>query len=427
MPRKAQGTAFAAYGGLHASVTVAPRKRMARSLEGIVPANDEALAREWAGALQALVDGLRVAGRSSEIEARIEQALKIGRDDPSHGLERVRRASGKLRAERGEIALVASTSSSNTTFKAFAMKWVKGKLHLEYPDYIPRKKTADKDKGLLENHVFDVMGSLSLDAVTLEHGQDVLRRLPRERSTAMRRQVAQVMYRVMNLAVFPCKLIKTSPFPRGFLPKVKVRVGAYLYPSDEKKLLSCKDVPVANRILYGFLAREGMRSSEALLLEWTDLDLENGGVRLDENKTDDPRAWALDRGTVAALKWWKKNAPADAAGKRVFEDMVDSGHLADELRGHLQVAKITRPELYEHNDKRRRMNVHGLRSTFVTIALANGKSETWVQDRTGHRSSLMVNRYRRVARTVAELHLGPLAPFDKAIPEMQKTTKKRAA
>ena len=71
----------------------------------------------------------------------------------------------------------------------------------------------------------------------------------------------------------------------------------------------------------------------------------------------------------------------------------------------------------EHNAKRRQMNVHGLRSTFVTISLANGRSETWVMDRTGHRSSAMVNRYRRVARTVAELGLGPLAPLNEAIPE----------
>ena len=46
------------------------------------------------------------------------------------------------------------------------------------------------------------------------------------------------------------------------------------------------------------------------------------------------------------------------------------------------------------------------------------KTETWVMDRTGHRSSHMVNRYRRVARTVAEAELGDLAPLNEAIPEI---------
>ncbi len=41
-----------------------------------------------------------------------------------------------------------------------------------------------------------------------------------------------------------------------------------------------------------------------------------------------------------------------------------------------------------------------------------------VMDRTGHRSSAMLNRYRRVARTVAEARLGDLAPLDRAIPEV---------
>ncbi len=54
-----------------------------------------------------------------------------------------------------------------------------------------------------------------------------------------------------------------------------------------------------------FLCREGCRKSEAESLEWTDLDLDVGAVNLDENKTDDPRAWSLDPGTAEALRRWK--------------------------------------------------------------------------------------------------------------------------
>ena len=62
--------------------------------------------------------------------------------------------------------------------------------------------------------------------------------------------------------------------------------------------------------------------------------------------------------------------------------------------------------------------MHDLRATFVTVNLANGRSETWVADRTGHRSSEMVNRYRRGARTWAETNLGALGPLDALIPEL---------
>lgn len=41
------------------------------------------------------------------------------------------------------------------------------------------------------------------------------------------------------------------------------------------------------------------------------------------------------------------------------------------------------------------------------------------QDRTGHRSSEMINRYRRAARTAAELRLGWFAPLDEVLLELQ--------
>ena len=66
---------------------------------------------------------------------------------------------------------------------------------------------------------------------------------------------------------------------------------------------------------------------------------------------------------------------------------------------------------------RRRLTAVG-RATFITLTLANRRTEAWVQDRTGHKSSLMLNLYRRAARTAAELGLGDLLPLDTAIPEL---------
>jgi integrase len=92
--------------------------------------------------------------------------------------------------------------------------------------------------------------------------------------------------------------------------------------------------------------------------------------------------------------------------------------LAKQLRADLNTAGVTRAELFERSAVRRPVRVHDLRATFVTISLANGKSETWVADRTGHRSSAMINRYRRQARTWAELGLDELSALDRALPEL---------
>ena len=102
---------------------------------------------------------------------------------------------------------------------------------------------------------------------------------------------------------------------------------------------------------------------------------------------------------------------------------LDDDHLADRFRRRLKRAGINRPELFDRSTARLRLRVHDLRATFVTVSLANGKTETWVADRTGHKSSDMINEYRRQARTWAELNLGELAPLDRAIPELARHRK----
>jgi integrase len=93
-------------------------------------------------------------------------------------------------------------------------------------------------------------------------------------------------------------------------------------------------------------------------------------------------------------------------------------HLAAELRAGLFDAGVTRAKLFEKGENRLRLRAHDLRATFVTLALANGKTEDWVVTRTGHRTSAMVAKYRRQARTAEELKLGWFVPLHEAIPEL---------
>lgn len=427
MPRKAKGTTFVSDGSLYASVAIAPKKRLARALPFLDVA-DESAAREWAGALQEIVDALRAAGGDGDIAKKIDTAVQTGIDDPKGGLARVHEGIALLRAKLAPVTLAAvPKTTKQVTVKTFGEQWTTGKLHEAYPDHVRKKKTSFKDAQILERWVYDPVGHIALDAFRLKDAQEVLRRVPRSLSSSTRRHVAQAMVRVFNLAVYPCQLIAASPIPKGFLPKVHTRPTAYLYPTEDRALLAHKRVPLVNRIFYGFLAREGMRREEALLLTWADLDLVHGSVRLDTNKTNDPRAWALDPSVVKVLAWWKKQQNDPPRTARVFRNIVNPARLATALQEHLELAGVDRPELFEHNEKRRRVNIHALRATFVTLSLANGKSEAWVQDRTGHRSSVMVNRYRRVARTAAELRLGGLAPLHEALPEVRKSARRQRA
>jgi hypothetical protein len=71
-------------------------------------------------------------------------------------------------------------------------------------------------------------------------------------------------------------------------------------------------------------------------------------------------------------------------------------------------------------ETRPRFRAHDLRAAFVTIALATGKTETWVSDRTGHDGRTMIDRDRRKART---WNLGELGPLYKLVPELPGTAR----
>src|SRR6185369_142264 len=302
-----------------------------------------------------------------------------------------------------------------------------GDLHGRWPDQVKAKDSAQDKRRLAHLFELDVggvkFGDVPLDRLTLDHAESAMQQLPEAASRpGTRRHYAQVINRVLQLAVYPCRHIKANPLPKGFMPKVgKAPAYPYLYPAEDAKLLAKRELPIGHRMLWGFLAREGLRSSEARALRvGVDVDLERGTITLDENKTDDARAWVLDPGVVEGLRAWVKLRGAKTGDWLFTEENGGpiEGRLADMERAHLLFAGVTRHELHNDGVNRAKFRVHDLRGTFVTLNLASGKSETWISDRTGHKSSLMIQRYRRAARSASELRLGSLTALIDAIPEL---------
>jgi integrase len=227
-----------------------------------------------------------------------------------------------------------------------------------------------------------------------------------------------MLRRVLALAVDPMRVRETLPIPSGWLPSASSdKAKAWIYPSEDLALMQCDSVPLGRRLFFGVLAREGMRVSEALGLSWSDVDLVRGVVKLDSNKTEDPRTWALGSDVVAALSAWRKLRGHEA---RIFSHFAlgDRGDFAHHLREGLKLAGVTRTELFVPQPNRLLLRAHDLRGTFVTLALAAGRTEAWVTDRTGHRSSAMIYKYKRAARAATELGLGWFTSLHEAIPEL---------
>ncbi len=314
-------------------------------------------------------------------------------------------------------------SGSLATFGDVAEQWTDGSLARTFPDHVKAKRSGESDVHRLK-HVLPILRDMPIGKVELTHADRVMASLPKM-SQASRRHVAQVIHRVLSLSVFPLKLRTSNPLPTGWLPKLGPKQAkAHLYPDEDAQLLAAEAVQFEWRMLYGFLHREGPRRSEALALQWSDLDLDRGGIALDQNKTDDPRAWALRHDTHRAMQIWWAMRGGPPEGERVFVD--DAGHVlpwdhtADRFRADLKRARIKRAQLFERSAERKQVDFHATRGTFVTIALAAGKTEQWVMDRTGHRSSDQIGKYRRGARAVAELALGDLQPMHDLVPEIRR-------
>jgi len=318
-------------------------------------------------------------------------------------------------AQRISDEAVTTPEYGTITFQALAGRWTTGQLHIDHPDHVAKKQHAG-DINILNNRILKFIGPIPFGALVLEDFDRVMRALPSppEISSGYRRAVAQVMHRLCALAVYPCKIIKASPLPKGWLPKIgKPKAKSALYPKEEALLLGNTESDLDTRLFVGFLNREGCRKTEARLIAWPDLDLENGTVTLDENKTDDPRSWAMGTDVIRALVKWKKAR----GGKGPF-DRVPVGHLGEWIREQFPKVGITRAQLTTQSDKRMHFRAHDTRSTFITLALASGQTESWIMRRTAHKSSTMIARYTAAAATATDIGLGWLLPLDEILPEL---------
>lgn len=182
------------------------------------------------------------------------------------------------------------------SFRDLAALWTTGELAKLFPDHVRQKRSAHSDRIRLGKHVLPYVGDRPISDFVgsqgLELSELVMRKLPSlERfSRDSRRQVAQALHRLLAIATYPLKLLPANPLPRGWLPQGSAaKARSYLYPTEDALLMRCTRVSLLARVYYGFLAREGLRASEARELQILDVDFERGACSLDKNKTDEPR------------------------------------------------------------------------------------------------------------------------------------------
>ena len=164
-------------------------------------------------------------------------------------------------------------------------------------------------------------------------------------------------------------------------------------------------------VLYTFLLATGLRISEALALEWSDIDLESGVVSVNKTlnryqEVNPPKSKAgyrdisIDKATILMLKQYKNRQQVQSwqlgrSEKVVFSVFTEKYAYACNLRRrldkHFKNAGVTN------------VAFHGLRHTHATIMLYAGIQPKDLQHRLGHSDiSMTLNTYVHATKEGAQ-------------------------
>jgi integrase/recombinase XerC len=146
-----------------------------------------------------------------------------------------------------------------------------------------------------------------------------------------------------------------------------------------------------DRAMAETLYSSGLRISELVALNWSDLDLEMGMVRVRHGKGNKERVVPIGEPALAALAQWRRHLPAENG---------PHGPIFTNLRG----ARITTrsielivARLLARSGVPNRITPHGLRHSFATHLLDHGADLRSIQEMLGHASLTTTQRYTHVS------------------------------
>ncbi|QBX08077.1 tyrosine-type recombinase/integrase [Streptococcus equinus] len=319
-------------------------------------------------------------------------------------------------------------SNGYTTKTKVIAKTYKELASLWYDNYknTVKPNTQQAMKGLLKVHILPVFGDYKLDKLTTPIIQQQVNKWADRANKGIKGAYANynllhnVNSRILQYGV-AMQLIQHNPARDIIVPRKKQKEKAkikFLDRQELKRFLSYLDTldksiyeNLFDFVLYTFLLATGMRISEALALEWSDIDLEKGIVSVNKtlnryHKVNPPKSKSgyrdisIDKATVLMLKQYKKRQQVQSwqLGRSetvVFSVFTEKYAIACNLRRrldkHFKNAGVTN------------VSFHGLRHTHATIMLYAGIQPKDLQHRLGHSDiSMTLNTYVHATKEGAQ-------------------------
>jgi integrase len=190
---------------------------------------------------------------------------------------------------------------------------------------------------------------------------------------------------------------------RGERPRTVHKESAYFEHAELSKVFGQVSADTVFGCLFRSALSTGCRLGELLALQWGDVDLSAGELRVRRSITDgylgtpknhQSRSVDLDEATVELLgAWWGElGRPEDST--LVFPGATVSGYLTPKMAaGELYRAMKAAGVLREGSSGAKR-SFHSFRHSHAAMALGAGASISWLQRRLGHQSiTITVDRY----------------------------------
>ncbi len=180
---------------------------------------------------------------------------------------------------------------------------------------------------------------------------------------------------------------KYLPAPITFtMPKVAKKRLLSLDADTLQKVISACDNPRDKAIIM-FMADSGTRRAETIALNWGDVDIQSGLVRISRGKGGKARSVVIGANTRRALLKYRRS----------ITDHADHAPLFQTKGGGRFTGKGFR-EIFVRLSKRSgvRVNAHAMRRTFAILFLRAGGSSLHLQALLGHASLEMVKHYAQM-------------------------------
>lgn len=353
----------------------------------------------------------------------------------SNAAEQESDAAFDLCIARGEaLAPETPRSSEWETVRELGEAYTGGDLFRRYRHSDLNKKTLGDDESKLEYlytvpvPIYGVLGDVPLAAFTVEHANIAYANLPATvKRDATRNSYWQAMHRLLEIAVYPCQVIREQPLKREHRPPVNDAPKRYpfMHPHDDflmcryTGLAECEGVQLGSllvRALFGTANREGCRISELLdLLLWDRILPETGEIIVGPRKNKRTDRWHAQPGTIETLLAVRDAVPATRGWAGPFSGLPNDDKWAARLVALLRACGARR-ELWERlTAGDQKMRAHDTRATFITLAKYYEMSEAYIMKRTGHETSTMLATYDHTDWQGRHGGLGKLLRLDVAV------------